>query len=184
MKKIVFLLLIAISFSCTSEKEKTTKNNIEESKSLNEKTNSQEEVKEASTSPIKETSLEKEQNNLVTAFLNDVSNLEKESNGNPIVKFQEIAQTSAQKIIPVNKENMEAVLKKAKAYKYCVITTGDHTIIKIDNLENCKPSGSWSTCMPYGEGFIKKGALKPVKDYANFVIGRPDSQKRIAYLFN
>ncbi|MCH8329956.1 MAG: hypothetical protein IH946_01010 [Bacteroidetes bacterium] len=124
------------------------------------------------------------ESNIVTSFLNDVTSLEKEDSKTPILKFQEIANTSADKVVAINKENITALLSEAKGYKYCVITTGDHTIVKIEDLSNCKQSGSWAACMPYAEGYIKKGKLIFKKDYINNIIGTPDGQKRTAYLFN
>jgi hypothetical protein len=38
--------------------------------------------------------------------------------------------------------------------------------------------------MPYVEGYVKKGELQPKADYANNIIGLPDTQERIMYLFN
>lgn len=44
------------------------------------------------------------QSNIVTNFLNDVKNLEKEDSKKPIIKFQEIATLTAEKVITINKE--------------------------------------------------------------------------------
>ena len=37
--------------------------------------------------------------------------------------------------------------------------------------------------MPKAEGYIKKGSLNYNNDFANNIIGVPDNQKRIMYLF-
>ena len=118
-------------------------------------------------------------------FLKDVISLENEtvSDANPIDSFNKIATSKASKTIKVNKENIESSLAEAAKHKHCVITVGMHTIVKVSDLENCIHSGSWGTCMPYGEGYIQKGSLLPYKDYINNIIGRPDEQERTMYLF-
>ncbi|MBL4715403.1 MAG: hypothetical protein JKX95_02120 [Bacteroidia bacterium] len=164
MKNITLIALLTLIFSCSTdinEKETSQSKNVPEMRG-------------------KETN----QSNIVTNFLYDVTSLENEESKNPIIKFQEIANTIAEKVILINKENIEYFLTEAIEYKYCVITTGDHTIVKIEDFNNCKQSGSWAACMPYAEGYIKKGKLIFEKDYSNNIIGRPDSQKRTAYLFN
>jgi len=154
MKKLFIISTLALLFSCSADTEKQTKENTNSSQST-----------------------------LVVNFLNDVTSLEKQE-GNQIVKFKEAVKTIAEQTITFNKENIEEVLSQAKEYKYCVITTGDHTIIKIDDVENCKPSGSWGACMPHAKGYIKKGELVAKEDYINNIMGIPDSQERIMYLFN
>ena len=37
--------------------------------------------------------------------------------------------------------------------------------------------------MPYAEGYIQKGKLIPQSDYINNIIGRPDLQQRVMFLF-
>ena len=119
-------------------------------------------------------------------FLTGILNLEnQELNAQqPIISINELAKEKADKTIILSKENAEAALKEAKAFKYCILTVGKHTIVKITDFENCSPSGAWGTCMPFGEGFIQKGELIPQKDYIKNIIGRPDSQTRTLYLFN
>lgn len=124
------------------------------------------------------------QSNIVSNFLSDVTSLEKVEGGKPIVQFQELAKKIASEEVSLNKENVADFLKEAKKHKHCVIVTGNHTIVKIKDLNNCKASGSWSASMPYAEGYVKKGKLSYREDYVNNIIGRPDSQKRIAYFFN
>lgn len=121
---------------------------------------------------------------LVHAFLSSPKSLIDASQANPITAFQNGAVETADQIIKITINNMEEVLVKAKEYKYCVITTSNHTILLIDNLSDCKNSNSWKTCMPHGKGYIKKGELEFKADYANNIIGRPDDQERTVYLFN
>ncbi|MCK4678142.1 MAG: hypothetical protein KAT48_08435 [Bacteroidales bacterium] len=124
--------------------------------------------------------------NTIKEFLTDVISLENErvSSDTPIKSFNEIAKTKAAKTIIITKENIKESLTEAKDYKYCVITVGLHTIVKVSDFENCIQSGSWGTCMPYAEGYIQKGSLVPQKDYLNNIIGRPDAQERMMFLFN
>jgi len=117
-------------------------------------------------------------------FLENIKSLENKDNKTPIITFRDFAISSADKSIKLTKKNITSALTKAKAYKHCVIIVGMHTIVKITDLNNCKQSGSWGACMPLAEGYIKKGGLKHQKDYINNIIGLPDSQVRIMYLFN
>lgn len=121
----------------------------------------------------------------IKEFLKDVISLENEkvSTVAPIKSFNEIAKTKAAKTIILTKENVKESFTEAKNYKYCVITVGKHTIVKVSDLEKCVQSGAWGACMPYGEGYIQKGTLTPLKDYVNNIIGRPDSQERMMFLF-
>lgn len=127
---------------------------------------------------------EKGNTSIVADFLDDISSLESIENVNPIVLFQESAENNAAEVISFSKDNIEDVLSKAKKYKHCVITIEDHTIIKITDIEDCTQSGSWGACMPFAKGYIKKGELVSQNDYINNIIGMPDSQERIMYLFN
>lgn len=120
---------------------------------------------------------------IVSDFLTDISSLEKIEGENPIVLFQSAAENKADKVMTISKENIEEVLTTAKDYNNLVIITGDHTLVKVTDVENCKPSGSWAACMPFGSGYIKKGALSFKEDYINNIIGLPDSQVRKAYFF-
>ena len=123
-------------------------------------------------------------NNIVSKFIKDVKSLESDTNTNPIVAFKQLAEEIADNKIIVSKNNIKKVLIKSKDYSNTVIVTADHTIVKIKNLEDCQESGSWNTCMPSVEGYIKKGKLKYKKDYMNNVIGKADGQDRIAYFFS
>ncbi len=175
MKNTALLIILALVFSCATEKK-------EKKESQNETNTIQ---AEAAASEIEGSAVvEKKESAIVTDFLKNIESLEKEESNNPINAFREAADASAERVIALTKENMSEVLTEAKKYKYCVITTGDHTIVKIDDPENCKQSGSWGACMPYATGYIKKGELIFQEDYINFIIGRPDDQERTAYLFN
>lgn len=124
------------------------------------------------------------QSNIVSNFLSDVTSLESVEGNKSIAMFQEVAKKLAPKVIPISKDNIEDFLKEAKNYKHCVIITGNHTIVKIKDINKCKASGSWSASMPYAEGYVKKGKLSYKQDYINNIIGKPDNQARTAYLFN
>jgi len=124
------------------------------------------------------------QSGIVSNFLSDVTSLERVEGNKPIVMFQEAAQKLASKVIPISKDNVRDFLKEARNYKDCVIITGNHTIVKIKDLDKCKASGSWSASMPYAEGYVKKGKLSYKQDYINNIIGMPDTQSRTAYFFN
>ena len=122
--------------------------------------------------------------NVVKEFLQNVKSLESVENSNPIALFREEAENIASDIETFSKDNLEELFTKARKFKHCVITVGDHTIIMIKDFEDCTQSGSWSACMPLVEGYIKKGDLLFQEDYMNNIIGIPDSQERTAYLFN
>ena len=121
---------------------------------------------------------------IVSEFLQDIASLVDVTSKTPIADFEEAAKATANKILELDKHNVESVFSEAKTYKNCVIITGNHTIIKIVNFDDCKQSSSWGYCMPLGEGYIKKGDLVSQEDYINNIIGRPDSQKRTVYLFD
>lgn len=123
------------------------------------------------------------ENNVVSNFLSDVKSLEIDTNTNSIVAFKELAEEIADNKMVISKKNIKKVLIKSKDYSNCVIVTGNHTIVKIISFDNCQQSGSWEACMPFVEGYIKKGKLNYKKDYMNNVIGTPDGQQRVAYFF-
>lgn len=123
------------------------------------------------------------ENNVVSNFLSDVQSLEIDTNTNSIVAFKELAEEIADNKMVISKKNIKKVLIKSKDYSNCVIVTGNHTIVKIISFDNCQKSGSWEACMPFVEGYIKKGKLNYKKDYMNNVIGTPDGQQRVAYFF-
>ena len=124
--------------------------------------------------------------NPLHAIVSDISMLEDgELSGKmPIKTFTDYAKTKASKAIEIDKSNMEFSLNTAKKYGHAFIIVGNHTIIKIIDLNDCKPSASWGTCMPMAEGYVKKGKLQHEKDYCNNIIGLPDNQERTLYLFD
>ena len=123
------------------------------------------------------------QTNIVTEFLRDISTLENDTIKRPIDSFKTLANQIADKKIVFTADNIKKVLVKARDYSSCVIVTANHTIVKIDDLDDCQQSGSWKACMPMCSGYIKRGKLNSENDYMNNVIGRPDEQKRVAFLF-
>ena len=169
MKHITIVLLCIIALSCKEEKKQiaTPKNTKTETTTSNQK-----KIKLVQT-------VDKTVN---IAFLENIKSLKNDTSRNPIATFKTEASTSAKEIISLNKANISAALDKAKNFKYAVITVEDHTIVKLD-LHDCKPSGSWSACMPKAEGYIKKGELIYQNDYANNIIGLPGRQDCQLYLF-
>jgi hypothetical protein len=118
-------------------------------------------------------------------FLNGILTLEpgKTNVQEPITSVNLIATENAKKTIVLTKDNIKEALQEAQQYKSNLITVGNHTIVKITDFSNCSHSGSWGTCMPYGEGYIQKGELIRMNDYINNIIGKPDDQVRTLYLF-
>ena len=101
----------------------------------------------------------------------------------PIASINELAAEKAHKSAELNKKNIETLLAEAKNYTSVFVTVGNHTIVKITDLADCKPSGAWGTCMPKGEGYVQKGDMESKTDYINFIIGVPDGQTRTIYMF-
>ncbi|TLX73675.1 hypothetical protein E9993_14550 [Labilibacter sediminis] len=101
----------------------------------------------------------------------------------PISSFNKEALDNAAKSGNLTKENMAGYMAEAKNYKYCLITVGTHTIVKITDLNKTIMSGSWGCKLPYGEGYIQKGSLNFKQDYINNIIGIPDSQRRMIFFF-
>lgn len=122
--------------------------------------------------------------NTVREFLRDVSSLEKDTNVNPIIAFKNSANDLADKKIVLTKDNINEVLNDCENFSSCVVVVDNHTVVKINSLENCQQSGSWKACMPMCSGYIKKGELIYKEDYMNNVIGIPDGQERLVYLFD
>ena len=121
--------------------------------------------------------------NIVNNFIENVISLEEDTNKNPIASFKIMANTMADEKIVFSKGNIDNVLIRAKDFKHCVISVENHTLVKIENIDDCQQSGSWKTCMPTVKGYIKKGELNYKDDFMNNVIGTPDNQERIAYFF-
>ena len=124
------------------------------------------------------------QPNIVTDFIANTKSLEKSTEKQQIVRFTEVADSTAERSLVLTKESAERIFAEAKNYKHCIIITGEHTVVKVTDLTKRQASGSWAIDMPYGEGYVKKGTLTFKEDYVNNIFGRPDSQKRKVYLFN
>jgi hypothetical protein len=122
-------------------------------------------------------------NNNTISLIKDIKVLNNKTYKTPIKTFNEYASINADKTIRLTKENIKSTLEKAKEYSSCAIVVGNHTVVKIINLNDCKQSRAWAACMPKAEGYIKKGKLNYKKEYANNIIGIPDSQERMVYLF-
>eukprot|EP01029_Cantina_marsupialis_P010001 TRINITY_DN2294_c1_g1_i2.p3 TRINITY_DN2294_c1_g1~~TRINITY_DN2294_c1_g1_i2.p3 ORF type:complete len:149 (+),score=13.91 TRINITY_DN2294_c1_g1_i2:2750-3196(+) len=105
--------------------------------------------------------------------------------GQPIASINTLAAGQADKVVDLSKDNIESTLEAAKAYDSVIITVGNHTIVKVTDLNNCSPSGAWGAKMPMATGYVQKaGVLNEKNDYIKNIIGRPDSQVRKVYLFN
>ena len=81
------------------------------------------------------------ESNTVTEFLRDVKSLESDTNANPIFSFKVLAEEIAKEKLTLSKDNINEALILAKNYSSCVIVTENHTLIKIESLDDCKQSG-------------------------------------------
>jgi len=102
----------------------------------------------------------------------------------PISSLNKLALNQAAKSITLTKDNIVSSLNEAKNYKWCIITVGTHTIVKISDLNKTITSGSWGCKMPYGVGYVQKGSMNKKEDFINNIIGIPDTQRRMMFLFN
>lgn len=118
---------------------------------------------------------------VLKAFVKDIPALATE-NISSVGGLMEASQKKATKTIDLTKENIVASLKDASG-KTCIIIVGNHTIVKFSDTKKCAASGSWGACMPYGEGYILNNGFKNVNDYINNIIGKPDDQKRMLFIF-
>ncbi len=101
----------------------------------------------------------------------------------PISSINKLAYEQASKSIVLTKDNIQESLNEAKAYKSVILTVGVHTIVVVNDLLKSKMSGSWGCKMPWGKGYIQKGSLKFKEDFINNIIGIPDTQRRMMFLF-
>lgn len=155
MKKIIFsAFLVTMMMSCSSSDSKDSKS-------------------ETAT----------ETTTIVNDFLKNTKSIDQTSSKQPIVDFKSHADKQSAQKMTFNKNSFSEVLSTAKKFKTLVIVVGDHTIVKVKDVNNCNDSASWGACMPYGEGYIKKGSLIYDENYINYIIGTPDGQERIAYFF-
>lgn len=116
-------------------------------------------------------------------FLSDTKSLLNNDSAHAIKDLIELAETESDQRVELTKSNMEIFLKSASSYSSVMITVEDHTVVVFNDLENCKMSGSWASCMPFATGYIRKGKLIFQEDYINNIIGLPDNQLRVGYLF-
>lgn len=121
----------------------------------------------------------------VTTFLDGIIQVEGEkiNEHNPILTINSLASAQADETMKITEENIGEVLEKGEQYAHCLISVNQHTLVLITNWEDCTQSGAWNTCMPYGEGFIKRENLEKHEDYINNIIGIPDGQRRMAFFF-
>lgn len=124
-----------------------------------------------------------ENNTVIADFLNQVESFEAIEEKAPVTYFEGLASEAADDIMDLSKDNINDVLEVAKGYSKCVIIVEDHTIVRIDDVTDCKQSGSWGACMPMAKGYIKRGDLEYQEDFINNIIGTPDSKERTAFLF-
>jgi hypothetical protein len=118
---------------------------------------------------------------ILKAFVKDIPSLATE-NVSTVNGLIGASQKKATKTIDITKENMKASLQEAQG-KTCILVVGSHTFVKFSDTKKCAASGSWGTCMPYGEGYILNNGFKSVNDYINNIIGKPDDQKRMLFIF-
>ena len=162
MKHLAYVLILVLAFSCKDNQKEKVDTKVESTTQNTEKDT--------------ETTAD-------LPFLKDIKSLEKDTSANPIEAFKTKATNLATEVVKLNKDNIKDALTKAKDFKNVVITVDNHTIVKLD-VNDCKPSGAWSACMPKAEGYIKKGDLAYQNDYANDIIGLPDDQERLMFLFD
>lgn len=162
MKHLAYVLILVLALSCKDNQKEKVDTKVESTTQNTEKDT--------------ETTTD-------LPFLKDIKSLEKDTSANPIEAFKTKATNLATEVVKINKDNIKDALTKAKDFKNVVITVDNHTIVKL-NVNDCKPSGAWSACMPKAEGYIKKGDLAYQNDYANNIIGLPDGQERLIFLFD
>ncbi len=101
----------------------------------------------------------------------------------PISSINKLAYEQASKSVVLTKDNIAESLKEANSYSAFIITVGVHTIVIVKDYSKSRMSGSWGTKMPWGKGYIQKGSLNYKEDYINNLIGIPDTQRRMMFLF-
>lgn len=103
---------------------------------------------------------------------------------NPIITVDELAAEQADTTLSLTGDNVKETFNKAMEFTHVIIVVENHTAVLVKDWENCRQSGAWGVCMPYGEGYVKRAALENLQDYINNIIGIPDEQERKVYLFN
>ena len=121
----------------------------------------------------------------ISDFLDSIINFEEASfnEHNPIITIHSMAAEQADEVEQITESNIREILEKGRQFSHCLITVEQHTVVLVTDWENCKQSGSWDTCMPYGKGFIQRGELESHEDYINNIIGTPDAKRRTAFFF-
>lgn len=119
-------------------------------------------------------------------FNGDILNLDDSlmDSRQPINAIASLAKRDADKTINLDPENIAQALEEAKSYAEAIIIVGNHTVVKITDFNDCKKSSSWKTNMPYGKGYVQNKGLNKCSDYLNQLIGQPDKQTRVLYLFH
>lgn len=174
MKKVFLLIVMIAIVSCSKENKQESPSDS----NLVEQPEGQTEQKPAAQTLATSSTV-------VSDFLANVHSLETAISNTSITAFKEEASNTATKTMSLTKENVKEAFETARSYKQAIIVTGDHTVVKIVDFNECQDSGSWGACMPKAEGFIKKGALEYQNDYVNYIIGLPtDNQERTIYFFN
>ena len=102
----------------------------------------------------------------------------------PIKAIASLAKRDADKTINLDPASIALALEEAKSYAEAIIIVGNHTVVKITDFNDCKKSSSWKADMPYGKGFVQNKGLNKCADYINQLIGKPDKQARVLYLFS
>ncbi len=122
---------------------------------------------------------------LVGDFIANVMTIDKGdlNEDSPIASVNQLAFVKADTSIVITKDNMAESLQDAEDYRACLITVGVHTIVLVMDYSIGVSSGSWGCKMPFGKGYVQKGSLNLKEDYINNIIGIPDSQKRMMFLF-
>jgi len=130
---------------------------------------------------------EQSKTELLKTFLTGILTLQdgEINKAEPLIDVKILAESKADKKIELAKDNIQPALAETGNYKNALIIVGMHTIVKITDSKNCKQSGAWAAFMPFGNGLIQKsGAFVSKQDYINNLIGIPDGQERVLYLFN
>ncbi len=121
----------------------------------------------------------------VSDFLDGIINLEDATlnEHNPILTANSLAAKQADEVQELTETNIGEILEKGRQYSHCLISVEQHTLVLVTDWDDCKQSGSWDSCMPYGKGFIKREKLNSQDDYINHIIGTPDAKRRTAFFF-
>lgn len=121
---------------------------------------------------------------LVKNFLAQPNSIRITTHQNPIAEFNAISRKMAHDYAIMQKSTTDSLLKMSALYRHTVIVIEDHTILKLIEPDSCMPSNAWKACMPKGIGFKRtENKLVPQKGFLQYIIGNPDSKRRIIYFF-